>query len=182
MTTTIPSPTSTSRARVTRAASESTARLSLGSTPDRRRGLVDGGWWPRSRDATAELPALIAAVDRRLGRKIFRINLGRTAWDNIPRRISLPGRTVKVAWFRTIDPAIVSLTIAGAENLILLVIPPDTPAATAHNALALSSVTPGDLSPVDVLSTAHAMTLAETRQHHRNAEAGWDNEGGHVWH
>lgn len=181
MTMTVPFPASASRARVAPAATpEPAARLSLGSTRDRRRGPVDGAWWPRSRDATAELPGLIAAVDRRLGRNTFRVNLALTAWDNIPRRIPVPGRTIKVAWFRTIDPLTVSLTIAGAENLILVVIPPDTSAATAHNALA--NVTAGDLSPVDVLSTARAMTLAETGQQYHNAEAGWDNEGGHLRH
>src|SRR5690242_6012303 len=30
-----------------------------------RRGAVDGGWWPHSRNAHAELPALIAALDAR---------------------------------------------------------------------------------------------------------------------
>jgi len=31
-------------------------------------GHVDGAWWPRTRDLTAELPALLAAVAARLGR------------------------------------------------------------------------------------------------------------------
>src|SRR5690348_4085304 len=30
-----------------------------------RRGAVDGGWWRRSRNALAELPGLIAALDAR---------------------------------------------------------------------------------------------------------------------
>ncbi|WP_396780534.1 DUF5994 family protein [Microbispora sp. H10830] len=31
------------------------------------RGTVDGAWWPHFRDATVELPGLIAAIDQRLG-------------------------------------------------------------------------------------------------------------------
>src|SRR2546422_116350 len=30
-----------------------------------RHGAVDGGWWPRSRNALTELPGLIAALDAR---------------------------------------------------------------------------------------------------------------------
>jgi hypothetical protein len=30
-------------------------------------GVLDGGWWPRSRDPHAELPVLIAGLDTALG-------------------------------------------------------------------------------------------------------------------
>jgi hypothetical protein len=32
-----------------------------------RRGILDGGWWPRSRDPDAELPDLIAGLESSLG-------------------------------------------------------------------------------------------------------------------
>jgi Family of unknown function (DUF5994) len=35
-----------------------------------RHGATDGGWWPRSRNARAELPALIAALDARPGVRV----------------------------------------------------------------------------------------------------------------
>lgn len=132
-------------------------RLSLALDPSRR-GIVDGGWWPRSLDAAAELPALIAAVDERLGRSVNRVGLSVTTWSDIPRRIPVPGRTVKVGWFSAIDPLIVSLTMAHAENIILLVIPPDTAAATADTALALSAACRGHGRPADILTAAREVT------------------------
>lgn len=154
-------------------------RLNLAPDPTRR-GVVDGGWWPRSLDATAELPALIAAVDQRLGRSVNRVALSVTTWSNIPRRILVPGRTVKVGWFSAIDPLIVSLTIAHAENIILLVIPPDTAAATADTALALSTASRGHGHPADILTTAHEMTNTDTQRHERDDQTNWENKGGHI--
>ncbi|MFI6600469.1 DUF5994 family protein [Nonomuraea sp. NPDC050536] len=46
---------------------DSAVRLTLNPALDRR-AVVNGAWWPYSRDAAAELPGLIAAVDRLLGR------------------------------------------------------------------------------------------------------------------
>lgn len=40
------------------------------------RTLLDGGWWPRSAEPAAELPALILAIEERHG-PITRIMLGR---------------------------------------------------------------------------------------------------------
>src|ERR1700728_4033664 len=69
------------------------------------RGLLDGGWWPRSGDPAAELPQLIPALDERHGR-ITRLMLGTGDWDaSRPRRIYIDGqpgrRVVKLGWFNT---------------------------------------------------------------------------------
>ncbi|MFI6604746.1 DUF5994 family protein [Nonomuraea sp. NPDC050536] len=61
-------------------------RLTLNPVLDRR-AVLDGAWWPRSRDAAAELPGLVAAVDRLLGRSTLRIGVHKDTWDHIPRRI-----------------------------------------------------------------------------------------------
>ena len=66
--------------------------------------MVDGAWWPYSRDAAAELPNLIAAVDQRLGRTTLRIGVHQDAWRRIPRRIPARGRQVRIGWFRQTDP------------------------------------------------------------------------------
>lgn len=157
----------------------SAVRLNLEPIPTRH-GVVDGGWWPRSRDATAELPALIAAVDRRLGGTINRVGLSVTAWTNIPRRVPAPGRTVKVGWFSSIDPLTLSLTIARDDHIVLLVIPPDTPVAVANHALTLATVSGGHARAADILTTAHEMTSTDTQRHQRDDQANWENEGGHI--
>jgi Family of unknown function (DUF5994) len=66
-------------------------------------GVVDGGWWPRSRDPDAELPGLIAGLDSSLG-SITRVALNLDAWDTAPRRVAVNGRRVHVGWFRQMDP------------------------------------------------------------------------------
>ena len=49
-------------------------------------GVVDGGWWPRSRDPDAELPSLIAGLDASSGRS--------PEW----RSTSMPGTALLAAW------------------------------------------------------------------------------------
>ncbi|WP_156045699.1 DUF5994 family protein [Herbidospora cretacea] len=99
-------------------------RLSLDPALDRT-AVADGAWWPYSRDATAELPGLIAAVDQRMGRATMRIGLHADAWDNIPRRIPARGRQVRVGWFRHSDPRMITLTLDGCQQVALLVLPPE---------------------------------------------------------
>jgi hypothetical protein len=82
------------------------ARLSLGTTPDRR-SIVDGGWWPRSYDAAAELPGLITAVYDRLGKTTFRVGVSVTAWTNVPHRLPVSGRIIPVWRYGSIDPLLV---------------------------------------------------------------------------
>lgn len=152
-------------------------RLSLGDAPDGR-SIVDGGWWPRSLDATAELPGLIAAVEDRRGGTTFRVGLSVTAWTNIPRRLLVSGRIVPVDRFGSTDPLLVGLTLAGDEDIELLVIPPDTPADTASNALALSPASRGRVRPVDILTTADDIALAELHRQRRDDRVTGENEGG----
>ena len=56
-------------------------------------GVVDGSWWPRTRDPATELPALIAAVTDRMG-MVDRIMLNADAWDTRPRQITTVGQHV----------------------------------------------------------------------------------------
>jgi Family of unknown function (DUF5994) len=126
---------------------------SLTSTPDQaslnggRLSLVPatgpkaelgGGWWPRSRDATAELPALIAELSNRAGR-VSRVAMQADAFDNIPHKLTVGGRKVHVAWFRYMNKNTVLLTMAGRDDLVLLVVPPLAPPAAAAQALRAAS-------------------------------------------
>ena len=62
-------------------------------------GVLDGGWWPRSRDPDAELPGLIAGLEAAVG-PITRVALNLDAWDTAPRRVAVDSRRVHVGWFR----------------------------------------------------------------------------------
>ncbi|MEU4829600.1 DUF5994 family protein [Streptosporangium sp. NPDC023615] len=125
---------SASAASGSTASAASPARVSLDPTLGRR-GAVDGGWWPRSRDAAAELPGLIADIDHRLNRPVLRVGLPLESWDDIPHRVAAPGRQVKVGWFRHMDAHTVTLIGANTEPVTLRVIPPDTEDGAATDAL-----------------------------------------------
>jgi hypothetical protein len=113
------------------------ARLSLDPATVRRAG-IHGGWWPRSRDAAAELPGLIAELHMRAGR-VSRVALQAGAFGNIPHRLTVAGRKVPVAWFRYMNMHTAILTMAGRDDLVLLVIPPRASPAAAAEALRLAA-------------------------------------------
>jgi hypothetical protein len=153
----------------------SALRLSLNPMLDRS-GTVDGAWWPRTRDAAAELPALISAVDERLGRAVLRVGLYRDAWDHIPRRIPARGRQVRVGWFRSADSHLVTLSIAGTSPITLLIIPPDTANGPAMAALTHAAAGTVGIRPGDILHPA----VPDAGTPGQDGSASWENEGGHV--
>src|SRR5690349_17651719 len=90
-----------------------------------RHGATDGGWWPRSRNALTELPALIAALDARPGMRVQRLAVHRDEWDEIPHRLTADGsHFVRVDSLATIPGHTISVTVAGGrEPIALLVVP-----------------------------------------------------------
>jgi Family of unknown function (DUF5994) len=98
------------------------ARLSLDPAIIRQAG-VHGGWWPRFRDAAAELPGLLTELSTRDGR-VRRVALQVGAFDNIPHQLTVGGCKVRVGWFKYMNPHTALLTMADQYDLILLVVPP----------------------------------------------------------
>ena len=129
-------------------------RLSLVPATAPRAGL-GGGWWPRSRDATAELPGLIAELSARAGR-VSRVAVQVGAFGNIPHQLTVGGRRVRVAWFRYMNVNTVLLTMADRDDLVLLVVPPLALPATAAQALHAASG-PG-AGPADAILAAAGIT------------------------
>jgi Family of unknown function (DUF5994) len=113
------------------------ARLSLDPATSRGSG-IHGGWWPRSWDAAAELPGLLTELSARAGRA-SRIALQVDAFSNIPHQLAVGGRKVHVAWFRYMNPHTALLTMAGRDDLILLVVPPQAGPEAAAEALRLAA-------------------------------------------
>jgi hypothetical protein len=94
------------------------------------RGLLDGGWWPRTADPATELRGLIPALDERHGR-ITRIMLGTADWDaSRPRMLSISGphrgRVVKLGWFDCMPAGLLTAISASGERTDLVTIPPHT--------------------------------------------------------
>jgi Family of unknown function (DUF5994) len=110
-----------------------------------RHGATDGGWWPRSRNALTELPALIAALDARPGVRVQRLAVHRCEWDEIPRQLTADGsHFVRVDSLTTIPRRTISVTVVGGRDPIaLLVVPPDTPTETAWAEMNIAATSPG---------------------------------------
>jgi len=121
----------------------------------------DGAWWPRSHDLAAELPELVAALDT-LGVRVARFTYPEQAWTPIERKVAVSGRTVRTGAFRSMDPALVSLTTDGDRRLDLLVVPPEADALTGVRALRLAAGQREESgTPERVLATAGSWSRPE---------------------
>ena len=110
-----------------------TAVVRLETTQDRQ-GVLDGAWWPRSRDITAELPRLITALTEYLG-PITRVGLDAGAWEGLPTRMTIDDRLVHIDSFPVGDDTV--LVTRGEQDLFsLLVVPPHATPEAARAAMA----------------------------------------------
>jgi hypothetical protein len=122
-----------------------------------RHGAVDGGWWPYSRNAPAELPGLIAALDSRPGVRVQRLSVHRDDWDDIPRRLTTDkGHRIRVDWFTTIARHTVSVTTAGKGTIEVLVVPPGTAEGTAVTAMNMAATGPVGAQAADIVTASEA--------------------------
>lgn len=174
-------------------------RLTLIDPPGKRTTL-DGAWWPRTRSLSDELPGLVEELHRR-GIRVTRAAYNPDAWETAPRRLEADGRTIRLGWFRSIDPQLLALTGDTARGrLDLLVVPPDTTAAAARQAFTAASgranrrtssavltavqppaaPVPAPQPAVDRPAAGHAVPTEREAEEAWDAEAAvWDAEGGH---
>lgn len=97
-------------------------------------GYVDGGWWPRSRDLTTELAALVEVLAVRLGR-IERVAYGLSNWDAAPRKVGTHSLRVRLEGFTYQDQNIVHVTGSNGGRISLLVVPPGLTDTAGHDAM-----------------------------------------------
>jgi hypothetical protein len=122
-----------------------------------RRGAVDGGWWPHSRNALTELPGLVAALDSRPGVRVQRLSVHRDDWDEIPHRLTTDkGHLIRVDWFSVIPRHTISVTTAGRGTIEVLVVPPGTAEGTAQTAMNTAATGPGAVQAADILTASEA--------------------------
>ncbi|MFE1308519.1 DUF5994 family protein [Streptomyces sp. NPDC058755] len=110
-----------------------TALLRL-ETTHAREGILDGAWWPRSRDIGAELPSLISALTEHLG-PVTRVGLDGSAWDELPTRVMVDGRVVHIDSFPVGDDTVL-VTRGDRDHFSLMLVPPDTSPDAARAAMA----------------------------------------------
>lgn len=152
-------------------------RLSL---PDVRAGraVLDGAWWPRSRDPVAELPGLVLALTERFG-PIRRLILNSTTWDGRFQRLEVGARVVRIGWFSTVDPGLMIATTDRGDQIDLLIVPPEATSAVAAAAMAAAADPANRLRAPAVLAASRTAPTAE-RDEGVDPRTVWDNEGGHA--
>jgi uncharacterized protein DUF5994 len=133
-----------------------------------RGGILDGGWWPRSRDPDAELPDLIAGLESSLG-VITRVALNSDPWNDAPRRLAVNGRRVHVGWFRAMNAQTICLTRAFQDRFVLLVVPPEATTAAAATAMAMAADPANSTRPADLLAASGIGALDTTLMPRRHA-------------
>lgn len=171
--------TTTNRATIVPPSRSSTPRVCL--APNRAtRAVLDGGWWPRSTDPTAEVPGLVLALGDRFG-PIRQLMLNRDAWNSHPRRLAVNGRVVRLGWFASVDPALTIATTERGNQIDLLVVPPRTPEEAARTAMAQAADPADTRRAPDILAAipAPASRPVPATAQDTDARAAWDNEGGH---
>ncbi|MFE9706112.1 DUF5994 family protein [Streptomyces sp. NPDC005930] len=150
------------------------AVLRLETTHDRK-GVLDGAWWPRSRDITGELPSLVSALSGYLG-PITRVGLDSDAWDELPTRMTIDGRVVHIDSFPVGDDTVL-ITRGGSDLFSLLVVPPHTLPDAARAAMA-AAVRAGGQTPAERILIDTGTERADPGQaphaalRHRRHEAG----------
>lgn len=120
----------------------STPRLRMQST-GASRTLLDGGWWPRSTDPVAELPGLILAIDSLHG-PITELVLSAEGWDSHPGRLGINGRVLRMGYFSSQPPSLLTAICANGDRVDLLVVAPDTASEIADAAMVMGA-TSGNL-------------------------------------
>lgn len=119
------------------------ARLRLKPTSTHP-GMVNGAWWPRSRDLTRELPPLIARLDEAWGR-IYHATVQVGMWPDIPNRVRTGEHVVRLGWYDAEqDPDDICLiSLRGGKRWDLLVVPPELDPEAAERVMA-AAASPGN--------------------------------------
>lgn len=125
-------------------------RLSM-KPPDASPGGVNGGWWPRSRDTTVELPELVSALTGPFG-VISLIALGSDAWAPGPHRLAVDDRVIAISRFHRQNAHTIMILGKDRSQTTLLVIPPEAPHDVAEAILRMASDRRNTASPTQILA------------------------------
>jgi Family of unknown function (DUF5994) len=102
--------------------------------PNSSLDLLDGAWWPRSSDASAELPELVLALDGLHG-EIASVLLGADGWRKGSEDLRIGGRRVAVGYFASQPASLLTAVCEHGEHINLLVVRPRSTEIDAANAI-----------------------------------------------
>jgi hypothetical protein len=143
---------------------------------DPRRTLLDGGWWPRSTDPVAELPALVLAIDAVHG-PITRLVLSADGWADHPRRLAVGGRVLRLGYFASQPVALLTAMTDGGARVDLLVVPPDANPGVAAAAMGVAARPANRVPAQHILLMAGPPATPVTVPSMRSEEV-WETDGG----
>ena len=143
------------------------------------RGMVDGAWWPRSRDLSRELPPLIAALEKEPGwGPIHHAKVNLRMWPGLLENVQAGNHVARMAWFEDEqdphDICLLSLRQRGRWDL--LVVPPELEAGAAAS-LMVSASTPGTSQSASAL-LATALARMPGQYGDPDGLSSWESEGG----
>jgi hypothetical protein len=138
-------------------------RLRLGSAPGH--DLLDGAWWPYSRDLESEMSDLVQQFPSARGR-ISRAEYALPDWDTAPRELVAGQRVITVGAFTSDDTHVMIVQLGDGGRLTLLVVPPHFTPGQGEEAL-LAGSTAGNRH------TAGELLLEVTDQHDADPADRW---------
>lgn len=146
-----------------------TLRLSLAPFPPGS-GMLDGAWWPRTREIDREVAELVDQFPPAAGR-IGRVLFSRPDWSTHPHHIRAARGFVKTGSFPSDDTHVVLLKLATGSQLKVLVVPPDTTDPDARGLMAAAVAQDNRRSGPELLG-------AVARRGPEESGARWSDDGG----
>ena len=141
----------------------------------RPRGHVDGGWWARTADLSAELPGLLTVLSARL-ESIERVVYDVSGWAPQPSRLPFHGRSIRLDSFPFHRRGILYVIGVNGSRIALLVVPPDTDPDHAQVIVATAAQPSNESTVADLLAIAPPNATAERSL--QEAEQRWVTDGG----
>ena len=114
--------------------------------------VLDGAWWPRSREPIVELTNLVTALAAR-HMSVRHVMLTAGAWDSHPHRIQIDGRVVRLGWFATLDASLLIADTDSDRRVDLLIVPFDATPGQATAAMDLASAGTATLDAAGIAAT-----------------------------
>jgi hypothetical protein len=128
---------------------------------DHTRGAIDGAWWPKSLDLSAELPDLVAVFGSWIG-EVHRVVYDPSAWMHAPARVIRRHEMVSLNPYRLVFRETIYLMGTHSRDAVLFVLPPATSDEDAGRMLG------------EVSSSAQPMNATVLRQLVRRCAAGFE--------
>ncbi len=109
------------------------------------RGGVDGAWWPKSTNLSAQLPDLVSILGLTIG-EVRRVVYDPSRWPPTPPRIIKGSNAISVDPYTLVASDTIYLIGTHARDAVLYVIPPKSAVAVVDNVLAAVSEATGPMN------------------------------------